>query len=201
MTPVIREQNAGRAVGQMFFAAFGTWWMIDWCLQRHGADWATLALILFAGGSLFLWAWIEARTCAKGAESRLATSETAARQRAFRRINMVQWLTIAIAVVALNATGHAHWVVPAILLIVGLHFIPLAWVFSAPRHYATGAALVGVALAYPWIAESELNYPSGEFAAGAVLWISAMYGRLRTHGEHAAAELPTVQDNRPHASN
>jgi hypothetical protein len=61
------------------------------------------------------------------------------------------------------------------------HLIPLARIFHAPRHYVTGIALIVVALAYPWMNGGGPNYPSGEFATGAILWISALYTSLRGH--------------------
>lgn len=171
--------KAGPATGQMFFAGFGTLWMIDWCLQRHGADLPTLTLIVLAGSTIFLWAWCEFQQGNAEAKVRVESSRYRAWQRAFRWVNVMQWLAVLVANIALNAVGHAEWIVPAVILIVGVHFIPLARVFHAPRHYVTGAALIVVALGYPWIANSGPHYPMGAFATGSILWISALYGFLR----------------------
>ncbi|MCX4160999.1 MULTISPECIES: hypothetical protein [Paraburkholderia] len=186
--------KAGAAVGQMFFAGFGTLWMIDWCLQRHGADLPTLTLIALAGSTIFLWAWCEFRQGKTEAEVRVESSRYRASQRAFRWVNATQWLAVLVANIALNATGHAEWVMPTVILIVGVHFIPLARVFHARRHYATGAALIVVALGYPWIANSGSSYPTGAFATGSILWISALYGFLRNRSGGITARL--VERNR-----
>jgi hypothetical protein len=172
-------RRAGSAAGQMFFAGFGTLWMTAWCLQRHGVDWPMLALIAMAGGTLFLWAWSDFRAFRPLVDQHAERAKDKARMRHFRWINAAQWLTLFAADGVLNATGHPDWTTPANILIVGLHFIPLARLFRVPRHYATGIALIVVALAYPWMAGAGPNYPAGEFATGAILWVSALYGFLQ----------------------
>jgi hypothetical protein len=174
-------RRTGSAVGQMFFAGFGTLWMIGWCLQRHGVDWPMLALIVMAGSTLFLWAWCDFRAFRPYVDRHAEPAAQRARSRAFRWINAVQWLAIFVANIALNAVGHPDWVTPAGILIVGLHLIPLARLFRASRQYVTGLALIVIALAYPWMADGGRNYPAGEFATGAILWLSALYGFLRAH--------------------
>ena len=114
-------------------------------------------------------------------EPRLVDEARKARQRVFRWINLVQWLAVFAASFVLSALGDPEWTTPAVILIVGLHLIPLARVFRAPRHYVAGVSLIVVALAYPWMAGGGPNYPSGEFATGAILWISALYTFLRGH--------------------
>lgn len=178
MEDALYARKAGRAVGQMFFSGFGTLWITGWCLQRRGMDWPMLALIVMAGGTLFLWALCDFRVYRQHVNTSANPVADKARQRAFGRINLVQWLTIFAAIVALNAAGRPEWITPAVILIVGLHFFPLARLFRAPRHYAIGTALVVVALAYPWMADGGPDYPSGELATGAILWIGALYGFL-----------------------
>lgn len=188
----MHEPKTSPAVGQMFFAGFGTLWMIGWCLQRHGADIPTLTLILLAGSTIFLWAWCEFRAGTSDAEARVGSSIHITRRRAFRRVNLIQWLAIGIANVTLDAIGYTEWIVPAVILIVGVHFIPLARVFRSPQQYITGVALIVVALGYPWMASGGPNYPAGEFATGGILWISALYGFLRNR----LSKVPTLSSER-----
>ena len=93
-----------------------------------------------------------------------------------------------------KALDEADRVMPTVILIVGVHFIPLARAFHARRHYATGAALIVVAFGYPWITNSGSSYPSGAFATGSILWISALYGFLRNRSSGITARL--VERNR-----
>jgi signal transduction histidine kinase len=173
--------RTGSAVGQMFFAGFGTLWMTGWCLQTHGVDWPMLGLIVLAGGTLFLWAMCDFRAFRPHVDMNAEPEARKARQRVFRWVNLMQWLAVFAVSFILSALGHPEWSTPAVVLIVGLHLIPLARIFHAPRHYVTGIALIVVALAYPWMNGGGPNYPSGEFATGAILWISALYTSLRGH--------------------
>lgn len=47
-----------------------------------------------------------------------------------------------VAIMVVNSicavTQHLELLVPLDLLIVGIHFLPLAWIFGVPRYYATG---------------------------------------------------------------
>jgi signal transduction histidine kinase len=186
--------RTGSAVGQMFFAGFGTLWITAWCRQTHGADWPMLALIVMAGSTLFLWAWCDFRAFRPFVDRHAEPPADKARTRAFRWINATQWLAICAANFGLHALGRPNWTTPACILIVGLHLIPLARVFRAQRQYVTGIALIVVALAYPWMAGGGPNYPAGEFATGAILWISALYGFLRSHlGEGSAITFERQQ--------
>ena len=180
-------RKAGSAVGQMFFAGFGTLWMTAWCLHLHGWDWPMLGLILMAGSTLFLWAWCDYRAFRPYVDPKAEPAAQKARARAFRWINAVQWLAVVVANIVLNAVGRPGWTAPAVILIVGLHLLPLARLFRAPRHYVTGLALIVVALAYPCMAGADSNYPAGEFATGAILWISVLYAFLSGRFGEASA--------------
>ncbi len=55
--------------------------------------------------------------------------------------------------------GLEVWIVPAIMLIVGMHFLPLARPFRYRPHYLTGAILIVTAVLY------RLASPGGPTAA------------------------------------
>lgn len=159
------------ASGTLFLAGFGALWMIVWCIQRRGLDLPTLALILFAGAAIAL------RTFAH----RARPSEDTPRRNGdslrsiFRWVNVVQWVAIVIANLVLNASGHGEWFIAAVILIVGLHFFPLAYYGFAPMRFVlTGLALVSVALSYPWFGAHQPGFPAGAFATGVILWIAAL---------------------------
>ena len=59
--------------------------------------------------------------------------------------------------------------------VVGLHFVPLAYVFRYPPHYVLAAALVGYAAAYPQVAAGGPADPVGFLGAGLLLWGSALW--------------------------
>jgi hypothetical protein len=41
---------------------------------------------------------------------------------------------------ALSAMMRYYWMTPANILIIGVHFLPLAWIFRVPRYYGLGIA-------------------------------------------------------------
>jgi len=107
--------------------------------------------------------------------------------RAFGIIFGTEALAIWIVALILNATGHSDYVVPAIALIVGLHFYPMARVFrrTIDLYLATWTSLVGLGGIGALAAGSPKNLVTGLVAVGAALattaygvYISREAGRL-----------------------
>lgn len=92
--------------------------------------------------------------------------------RQFYLVNVGQWAVI-FAVASLLAHLQMNgWIVTAIVLIVGAHFIPLAQIFRAPQHMKTGIAMMvcaALAVVLPASARDVVECVS----AGVILWISA----------------------------
>jgi hypothetical protein len=91
---------------------------------------------------------------------------------AFAVLNVVQWVAI-FGTIRLLTNWHLEgWIVSAILLIVGAHFLPLARIFGSRQHVVTGAALMlcaVVAVVLPASARNAVECVS----AGVILWASA----------------------------
>jgi hypothetical protein len=73
----------------------------------------------------------------------------------------------------LAEVGLQTWILPMVILVIGLHFFPLARLFGYRLHYGTGAALVLLAATYPFVAADGPASASGPLAAGIILWLSA----------------------------
>lgn len=58
--------------------------------------------------------------------------------RQFALIFILEGAAIALVCAASYALGHRSWVVPLCLIIVGIHFMPLARLFGVPRYTALG---------------------------------------------------------------
>ena len=95
--------------------------------------------------------------------------------RLFSIINAGQWVVILIVGNVLANVGLSAWVIPAAMFIIGLHFLPLARLYSNPRHYVTGGALMLLAVAYPVLVPGGPSNPIGCLGAGLVLWASALW--------------------------
>jgi hypothetical protein len=94
--------------------------------------------------------------------------------RMFNAVNAIQWTLVFVVATALSKFGQQKWIIPAIIFIVGIHFFPLAVAFKVPRHYATGAAMMLLAVFYPLMAKAGPASPVGCLGAGIILWSSAV---------------------------
>ena len=91
---------------------------------------------------------------------------------AFGVVNVVQWVAI-FGTIQLLTSWHLYgWIVSAIVLIVGAHFLPLARIFGVRQHVVTGAALMlcaAAAIVLPASVRDVVECVS----AGVILWASA----------------------------
>lgn len=74
-------------------------------------------------------------------------------------------LFIAAASSILGSTGQDAYIVPVIILIVGLHFLPLAPVFNVRLYYLTGALLILASLI------TLISIPKSQSVHGVALWV------------------------------
>ena len=173
--------NAGRAMGAMFMAGFGSLWILSGLAQGYAAH----SLWIFAAVAVGLGLFVTA--CAAYLPQRQALrlhtrSEAGARmQSRFRDINLAQWVAIALVPWGLSVVGRPQWITPAIVAIVGLHFFPVAALFKAKAHWVTGAALVLLVCVYPLLARYSQPNSAIAIAAGAVLWLSALNALVVAH--------------------
>ena len=164
--------SSSRASGAMFFSVFGTAWLIWWCLETYGASFRELAAILAGGGFLFfLSLWMRLRRVSdEGSRS----AEHIGTRRKLVAINVIQWVAIVITVNTLANSDHRVWLAAAIIVIVGLHFLPLALIFQYRVHYITGLALILLGVVYPFVAVGGPASAVGPLGAGIILWLSAI---------------------------
>ena len=97
-------------------------------------------------------------------------------EKVFHLVNAAQWGLILVVGNVLNNLGHGDWVLAAVIIIVGLHFLPLARVFHYPIHIYTGLALVAWGAGYPFVQSQGAASPVGCLGAGLLLWASAITG-------------------------
>jgi hypothetical protein len=166
--------HRGRGIGVMFLAFFGSWWMAIGLTAIYGTKAAVIAAIAAVGLTLLVAGWRRSRAEAGTSmhEVRDAVND-AHRSRVFRNVNIAQWLCIIALLVVLNLAHQVEWIVPGIMLIVGAHFFPLAKLFRYKLHYFTGAALVALAVSYPFLSVEGPASPVGPVGAGLILWLVA----------------------------
>jgi hypothetical protein len=165
--------RASRAIGAMFFAALGGAWLALWCLGTFGAKPGYLLLIAAATAALLLAAVRQFRKNRNAHAAEADSPESKRAGRIFSWVNAIQWILVFIVAALLSKLGHNEWIIPSIILIVGIHFLPLAVAFKVPRHYLTGAAMILLAILYPLMAKAGPRSPVGCLGAGIILWVSA----------------------------
>lgn len=166
---------ASRAIGAMFFSAFGGAWLGLWAYSEFGAT--SLALLLIAALSVVLLtvSYLAYRLNAPALRERKHTAEAKHRARWFNIINAAQWIATAVIVALLWVLGYGRLALPATVFIVGLHFLPLARLFGYAPHYVTGLSLMLLAIVYPVVASNGAESGIGALGAGLILWASAIY--------------------------
>ena len=174
---IIRDaRRASRAIGVMFFSVFGGAWLILWSYSVFGVAPIVLGGVVTATIILFSCALLRYRRYRDALAADANSPERRRTARVFNIVNAVQWTLIIIVANVFSNFGMTSWIVPSIIFIVGLHFLPLARVFSNRAHYVTGSSLMLLAIAYPLFAQAGASDPVGCLGAGIILWASAVWG-------------------------
>jgi hypothetical protein len=168
-----------RAIGATFFALFGGAWLALWNYRAAPTRFWVYGLIAAGAVAILAAARARYRRYAAAATELAETPVQQRRQRWFHIVNAGQWVMILIVGNVLANLGLGSWVIPAVILIVGLHFLPLAWLFSNTVLYATAAAFIALAGVYPFVAPGGPADPVGCLGAGLILWFSAVLGLAR----------------------
>lgn len=168
-------RQGARAVGAMFFSFFGAAWLLIACHLAHRRGLIAVALVFTGALMLALGAVGSWRKRRRAMRALRQTPESRRIKRRFRAINAMQWISISVAVYLLRRAGLEAWIVPVMMLIVGVHFLPLARVFRYAPHYLTGAVLIGTAVLYPVASPGGPGSPLGSLIAGLTLWLAALW--------------------------
>ena len=159
----------------MFFSLFGGAWIVLWSYRAYGFNLGLVGLIASVALGQFGWA-LTSYNKNKGALEEKPDADTQKAEKVFHFVNAAQWGLILVVGNILNNIGHGDWVLAAAIIIIGLHFLPLAHVFRYPVHYLTGLALVVWGAGYPFLLAQGASNPGGCLGAGLLLWASAISG-------------------------
>ena len=166
---------AGRAIGAMFFSVFGGAWLALWSHSEFPESISVLLAVL-AVTILLLWrAYVTYKFNSLALKREKDSIENRRKQRVFNLVNVGQWVAIFVAAGILLMAGLENLILPAVILIIGAHFIPLARLFNYTPHYITGAAMMLLAVTYPLVAPEGPTSSIGALGAGLILWLSAAW--------------------------
>lgn len=166
--------KAGRAIGAMFFSAFGGIWLGLWAKSEYADSFLALLVVVSMTAMLFTAALRVYKRNSVARKAVAHTPESRRKSRLFNLVNVGQWAAIFVVAIALSRTGHEKWILPSVVFIVGLHFFPLARLFTYRPHYVTGAALILLAVVYPLLARDGPDSAVGALGTGLILWLSAI---------------------------
>jgi len=180
MTQALQQS---RAQGRMLFSAVGAIWMLYWCSKTQPHDPGTVLLILLSGAAMFLWALCDFRSAGLTKERAPYKTLPASGLNAsggFEFVLCAAMMGFSL-VLALNLLGHPEWLAPALMLVASLLCLPMAELHAYRAHHVTAFALLLLSLAYPFLDNHGLAQTLACFAAGAIFWISALYGFFQEH--------------------
>ena len=85
-----------------------------------------------------------------------------------------EWVLGAGAVVTLAHFGRYALIPQFLGVIIGLHFLPLAWILRAPRYYTMGTAIILCVFASLLIPEGSIRNVIACAGIGLPMWITAV---------------------------
>jgi hypothetical protein len=188
----ISARLKGMGIGGLFLALFGGLWMLA-ALDASSLIWI-VTCVLLPTSLLVVWAigLLLASAQARTLEPPPRPEEQVQARRIGRRFGivfMIEFALIALAANVLGALGRMDWLMFAIALIVGVHFLPLARIFDYRLYYWTGGVEIGVALLIAALLRHHLAAADPLFglAMAMSLWITVIVVLL--HGRRLAAAV------------
>jgi hypothetical protein len=170
----------GIAIGNLFLGGFGMVWIVLGLTAAGKINPLLLALLSVVLVALIIASgYIMRRTHGSLDRSQANRIEQKKINRRFGLVNFLQWSLIFAAVFGLPRLGLARWIVPAIVLIVGIHFFPLARLFKARMHYVVGAIVVAWAIIYPILFSAGKGDSLGAIGMGVILLVGAAFACWR----------------------
>lgn len=179
---IMRSRGIGAFVGTLIgggWMAYGLLWFPDIVRFFVGLVGLVAVVILMAASRQLV------------ASARNLPASNAAAQSTNRRVWTLFWINFVVEIALLNVAialladpaMHVYWI-PAISLVVGLHFLPMARFFSVPSYWVCGAVMIGVAGTTTLVLRSDVASPELYAAAEAlinavILWSTAAWG-IRT---------------------
>lgn len=161
--------RSGAVIVLSAFAAI--WWMVGAAQSGRGS------LMMYAVG-IAISALLVAVDRWRGGLS-AAREERKRRGRIVGMASAVEGIMIFAAAMALANLGRRDLIAPAVVIIVGLHFLPLARWLPAPIYYLTAALLVAVGMAGATMRDVAARVLTICFGAAAALWLSCGVVLLR----------------------
>ncbi len=176
------------ASGLIFETIFGTAWAFGAANALNGWESPWPILITAAIAIFLISRGIRLRRASTKFPADDRTQQDQRRTSRFRFVFVLELVFIALGVVICNATGHPELGIPIAVLIVGLHFLPLAPLFRVRAFYVTGVLMCLLVALTIALVPSKSTFQGVEihawwaiagFGAAVILWGTALYSWFR----------------------
>jgi hypothetical protein len=151
-------------------AAFATlWWCLGLAQSGHGS-WTAIAVGFAASAALVVLAARQPALPAPGGDAN--------RRRINRLVGIAsgaEGVAILVAINVLAALGRQDLINPAIAIVVGLHFLPLARWLPAPGYYLTALLMCALGMAACLVTDLAGRQLLTGAGMAALLWLTCAY--------------------------
>ena len=172
------SESPGRYLAAIILLLFGAYWINYWSVLSFDQSpvlLGVLASIALTLSAISLRLFFRCRSVST--YSRKAQKAGSIRRQIFIVV-AIEAIAIFLITRLLSNAGYSDWTMIALVLIVGLHFIPLAAVLGNKSYLWTAGALVLIGLTFPLLFSAGPAEPSIELFAGLTLWITAFHTLL-----------------------
>jgi hypothetical protein len=165
---ISKGEKEVRSAGSIIMSVFGAIW---WIAGAVGSGWPFVPAyaIPFIAILVLVVAALRARDHTEPESDQDG-------KRTGRLVGIASGLEGAAILVAVNVvanTGTQDYTAPAIAIIVGLHFLPLARWLPAKLYYATAVALIGLGVVGIWISGAVLRLEVVCSGSACTLWVTS----------------------------
>jgi hypothetical protein len=176
---VAGNPDAARAVsrcyGALFFAVFGGAWLLLAAyafghLNKFEGGVIAVVAVLFAIAAMRLQ-----RRGKDAGKDAFPAEEQTRNDRIFGIVNAVTWITVFLVFLIFPRIGHDDLAIPAVALIVGLHFFPMPPLYRHTANLVTGACIAVWAIVCPMLFQGDRMIGFVAAGAGLALWASAAW--------------------------
>lgn len=176
---VAGNPNAARAVsrcyGALFFAVFGGAWLLLAAyafgrLSKVEGGLIGAVVLLFIIGAMRLQ-----RRGKDAGKDAVPAKEQSRNDRIFGVVNAVTWITVFLVFLIFPRIGHEDLAIPAVALIVGLHFFPMPPLYRHTANLVAGACIAVWSIVCPMFFQGDRMIGFVAAGAGVALWVSAAW--------------------------
>jgi len=175
----LASRAVSRCYGALFFLVFGAAWLV---LAFYAFGWLSIMAGALIAGFVALYAFVALRTRGRGNEAgkdAFPVDDQRRNDRAFGWVNAVTWVCVFLVFQILPRVGHPDLAIPAVAIIVGLHFFPMPPLYRHRANLVTGALIVLWTIVCIFAARGDTRIGFVAGGTGMILWMSAAWA-LRT---------------------